>query len=149
MSIDREHQNHRRKVIIELLKERPMKRQIEIGRALRKMGFRVTQSTVSRDLEALGIVRREGFYRPPGTQGDEGPIGKMEEFIRRAHNAGPYMVVIQTTPGTAKAVGAAIRSANWPEARGILAEDDTLFVATENMFDTRLILQRIKRILQP
>ena len=60
MPIDREHQDHRRRALIELLAERPMSRQIEIGRALRKQGFKVTQSSVSRDLQALGIVRREG-----------------------------------------------------------------------------------------
>ena len=53
MPIDREHQDHRRKALIEILAARPMKKQIEIGRALRKQGFKVTQSTVSRDLEAL------------------------------------------------------------------------------------------------
>jgi transcriptional regulator of arginine metabolism len=147
MGIDREHQDYRRKTILEILAEKPMKRQLDIGRALRRMGFKVTQSTVSRDLEALGIVRREGFYRPPQARGDERAMGQMQAFIRRVHNAGPHMVVFETTAGAAKAVAAALRSANWPEVRGILAEEETLFVATDNVYDTRLLLQRVKRIV--
>ena len=125
-----------------------MRRQIEIGRALRKQGFKVTQATVSRDLKALGVVRREGVYRPPHPKGDESAIGKMEEFVRRVRSAGPYMLVIETTPGMAKAVAVSIRSAVWPEVKGVLAEDDTLFVATDNVYDNRLLLQRFRRIIQ-
>lgn len=148
MPIDREFQDHRRKAILEILADRPIRRQIELGRALRKMGFKVTQSSVSRDLKALGIVRREGVYRPPNPQGDEGAIGKMEEFIRRVRSAGPHMLVFDTSPGMAKAVAVALKSAAWPEVRGILAEDDTLFVATDNVYDTRLLLQRLRRIVK-
>jgi len=147
MSIDREHQDHRRQTILKLVTEQPMKRQLEIGRALRRMGFRVTQSTVSRDLEALGIVRRDGVYRPPPPRGDESTVGKMESFIRGVRSAGPYMLVFDTTAGAAKAVSVALKSANWPEVRGILAEDDTLFVATDNVYDSRLLLQRMRRII--
>src|SRR5919199_1515992 len=125
MPINREEQDRRRKAILALLAERPMKRQLEIGRALRKQGFKVTQSSVSRDLQAMGIVRREGVYHPPVPQGDETGFGKMEEFIRRVHTAGPYMLVFTTVPGMAKAVGVALKGAAWPEIKGVLAEDDT------------------------
>jgi transcriptional regulator of arginine metabolism len=148
MPIDREMQDHRRKAILELMATQPMRRQVELGRALRKMGFKVTQSSISRDLKALGIVRREGIYRLPDPKGDENAIGKMEEFIRRVRSAGPYMLVFETSPGMAKAVAVALKSAAWPEVRGILSEDDTLFVATDNVYDTRLLLQRLKRIVK-
>ena len=148
MPIDREMQDHRRKAILELMATQPMRRQVELGRALRKMGFKVTQSSISRDLKALGIVRREGIYRLPDPKGDENAIGKMEEFIRRVRSAGPYMLVFETSPGMAKAVAVALKSAAWPEVRGILSEDDTLFVATDNVYDTRLLLQRLRRIVK-
>jgi len=148
MPIDREYQDQRRRKIIELLAERPVSRQIEIGRALRKQGFDVTQSTISRDLEALGVVRREGVYCLPSPQGEERTLGKMEEFVRRVRSAGPYMLVFDTNPGTAKAVTVGLKNTAWPEIRGILAEDDTIFVATDNVFDTRLLLQRLKRIIK-
>jgi len=148
MPINREVQDRRRKTILEMLAERPATRQIEIGRALRKQGYKVTQSTVSRDLEALGIVRRQGVYHPPVPEGSEGGFGKMEEFIRKVQNAGPYMLVFTTVPGMAKAVGVALKATAWPEIRGVLAEEDTLFVVTDNVYDSRLLMQRLKRIVQ-
>ena len=148
MPINREVQDRRHKAILAMLAEKPMTRQVEIGRALRKQGFKVTQSTVSRDLEALGIVRRQGVYHPPVPEGDESGMGKMEEFIRQVQNAGPYMLVFTTVPGMAKAVGVALKAAAWPEVRGVLAEDDTLFVVTDNVYDSRLLMQRLKRIVQ-
>jgi len=148
MAIDREVQDQRRKAILELLESEPMRRQIEIGRALRRMGYRVTQSTISRDLEALGIVRREGFYTTPPPQGSESALGTMQQFIRRVRTAGPYMLVFDVNPGMAKAVAVAMKSAAWPEVRGILAEDDTLFVASDNVYDSRLLLQRLRRLIK-
>jgi transcriptional regulator of arginine metabolism len=148
MPIDREHQDRRRKAVVEILATTPVKKQIEIVRSLRKLGFKVTQSSVSRDLRDLGIVRKEGFYRLPAPRGNESEINKMEGFIRTAWTAGPYMIVIGTSPGTAKAVAAGMKGAAWPETRGILAEDDTLFLATDNVYDTRLLLQRLKRIVK-
>lgn len=148
MPIDRESQDRRRKAMVDILATTPAKKQIEIVRALRKLGFKVTQSSVSRDLKDLGIVRREGFYRLPAPRGNESEINRMESFIRRAWTAGPYMIVIGTTQGTAKAVAAGIKGAAWPETRGILAEDETVFLATDNVYDTRLLLQRLKRIVK-
>ncbi|MEA2560920.1 MAG: transcriptional regulator of arginine metabolism [Acidobacteriota bacterium] len=146
MPIHREFQDRRRKMIVEILADKPMKRQVEIVRSLRKLGFKVTPSSVSRDLRDLGIVRKEGFYRLPASMGDESSINRMEDFIRDTSTAGPYTIVINTESGTAKAVAAGIKGAAWPETRGILAEDDTIFLATENVYDTRLLLQRLKRL---
>ena len=72
----------------------------------------------------------------------------MEEFIRRVRNAGPHMLVFDTSPGMAKAVGVALKSAAWPEVVGVMAEDDTVFAATDNVYDTRLLLQRLRRLVK-
>ena len=96
MAIDREHQDHRRKTILELLAERPVRRQMEIGNALRQAGFKVTQSTVSRDLEALGVVRREGVYKPLN------PAGTRARLARRRGSSGtcaaPDLTCSSSTP---------------------------------------------------
>jgi transcriptional regulator of arginine metabolism len=146
MPIDREVQNHRRKAILEILATQPLRKQADIVKTLRKQGFRVTQSSISRDLKAMGIVRVQGGYHLP-KQGDETHLGKMEEYVRRVRNTGPYMLVFDTSPGTAKAVSVALKAAAWTEIKGMIAEDDTIFVATDNVYDTRLLIQRMKRLM--
>ena len=147
MPTDREIQDHRRKALMEVLATQPARKQADIAKALRKQGFKATQSSISRDLKALGIVRVQGVYRLPSPKGDESQLGKMEEYVRRARGAGPYMLVFETAPGTAKAVSVALKAAGWPEIKGMVAEDDTIFVATNSVYDTRLLLQRMRRIM--
>ena len=147
MPVDRELQERRRKAIVEILASQPARKQSDIAKALRKQGFKVTQSSISRDLKAMGVVRVQGAYHLPNPKGDESSLGKMEEYIRRVLNAGPYILVFETNPGTAKAVSVALKAAAWPEIRGLMAEDDTIFVATDNIYDTRLLLQRMRRLM--
>ena len=45
-------------------------------------------------------------------------------------------------------MGVALKGAAWPEVQGVIAEDDTLFVATDNVYDSRLLMQRLKRLIQ-
>ena len=138
MPIDREHQDHRRRALIELLAERPMSRQIEIGRVVAQAGIQGDAVECQPRLAGPRHRAPEGVYRPPVPKGDEKSIGKIEEFILRVNTAGPYMLVFDTSPGTAKAVAVALKNAAWPEVRGIMAEDETLFVATDNVYDSRL-----------
>jgi transcriptional regulator of arginine metabolism len=147
MPIDREVQDQRRKAIVETLATLPARKQADIAKALRKQGFRVTQSSISRDLKALGIVRAQGVYHLPSPKGDESHLGKMQEYVHRVRSAGPYMLVFETTSGTAKAVLVALKAAGWAEIKGMIAEDDTIFVATDNVYDTRLLLQRMRRVI--
>jgi transcriptional regulator of arginine metabolism len=147
MPVDREIQDRRRKTIVEILPTLPAKKQGDIAKALRQLGFKVTQSSISRDLKALGIVRFQGAYHLPSPKGDETHLGKMGEYVRQVQNAGPYLLIFDTDPGTAKAVSVALKATAWPEMTGIVAEDDTIFVATGNIYDTRVLLQRMRRIM--
>jgi arginine repressor-like DNA binding protein len=81
----------------------------------------------------------------PGCRGP--PFGDQRAGALGSRGAGPHMIVFETTAGAAKAVAAALKAANWPEVRGILTEDETLFVATDNVYDSRLLLQRMRRII--
>jgi arginine repressor len=45
-------------------------------------------------------------------------------------------------------VAVALKATAWPEVRGVVAEDDTIFVVTDNVYDSRLLMHRLKRIVQ-
>ena len=126
-----------------------MSRQIEIGRALRKQGFKVTQSSVSRDLQALGIVRREGVSPPARSEGGR-EIDREDRGVHPPGRTPPGPTCWSSTParGRPRRWRWPFKNAAWPEVRGVLAEDDTLFVATDNVYDSRLLMQRLKRIVK-
>src|SRR5688572_5797664 len=54
----------RLQLLLEIVSATPVRRQDELVRLLQKKGFAVTQASVSRDLEELGVTKRRGVYRP-------------------------------------------------------------------------------------
>jgi arginine repressor len=62
MTADRRKRHLR---ILEVISTRAIRTQEDLAEALRAEGWGVTQSSVSRDITALGLVKAEGAYRRP------------------------------------------------------------------------------------
>lgn len=131
----------RRKDLVGILRAGQASSQSEIVAALNDLGHRVTQATVSRDLQEIGAtkVRISGkvAYRMP----DDIPLGVGGDVLRRnlEHNLQEFAVdvkqagslaIVTTAPGHASAVARAIDLAALDEVIGTVAGDDTIFVAT-------------------
>ena len=104
-------------------------------RKLARRGIQVTQATVSRDLEELGLVKtRSGYRLPDGSDASALPCSppcrsSPKEFLREVGQAS-NLVVLKTYPGNAHSVAAVLDAQDWPEVVGTVAGDDTVFVAT-------------------
>lgn len=127
-------QLERRQAVVRILREGVVHRQEDLVRLLRAEGHDVTQSSISRDLRDLGVLKASGRYvLPPDevsrTQGD---FAMLAQFVRGLKRAGPSLTVIRTTIGAAQSVAVAIDRAEWPEVAGTLSGDDTIFIATAN-----------------
>jgi len=125
-------QLERRQAVVRLLREGVVHRQEDLVRLLRAEGHDVTQSSVSRDLRDLGVLKASGRYvLPPDevsrTQGD---FDMLAQFVRGLRRAGPSLTVLRTTIGAAQSVAVAIDRAEWPEVAGTISGDDTIFIAT-------------------
>mgnify|MGYP006267619645 CR=1 FL=1 len=144
------HQHERRDAILRLLRAGEVRRQAELTQLLRKSGFEVTQSSISRDLRELGVLKASGRYLPPPedsvrTQGDFSVIA---QFVRELKLAGPTLVVVRTTIGAAQSVAVAIDKAQWPEAVGTISGDDTIFIATTDARAQRRLLARLQSLFR-
>jgi transcriptional regulator of arginine metabolism len=128
---------YRRTQILEIVAREPVLTQAQLRRRLAQRGVRVTQATVSRDLEELGLAKtREGYRLPEPTVSPSAPAHPglatvLKEFVRDVRKAG-NLVVVRTHPGTAHAIGVALDTVPWPEIAGTVAGDDTIFVATDS-----------------
>ena len=125
-------QLERRQAVVRLLREGVVHRQEDLVRLLRAEGRDVTQSSSSRDLRDLGVLKASGRYvLPPDevsrTQGD---FDMLAQFVRGLKRAGPSLTVLKTTIGAAQSVAVAIDRAEWPEVAGTISGDDTIFIAT-------------------
>jgi transcriptional regulator of arginine metabolism len=65
---DLANKSERQRLILDIVGATPISRQSQLVGLLRKNGFSVTQASVSRDLEELGIAKVSGVYRISSTQ---------------------------------------------------------------------------------
>ena len=126
----------RQGAILRLIRERPLATQAEVAQALREEGYDAVQTTVSRDIAQLGLVKvRNGngrlVYAMPGAA-DLTRLSELTAALRRwtlALNASGNLVVIVTPSGYASALAQAIDDARHPDVAGTIAGDNTIFVA--------------------
>jgi transcriptional regulator of arginine metabolism len=108
--------------------------QEELRRKLARRGIHVTQATISRDIEELGLIKTRQGYRVPDTAEVAAPPQPtlpviLKEFLRDVQQAA-NLVVLKTHPGNAHSVAVVLDAEQWPEVVGTVAGDDTIFVAT-------------------
>ena len=122
----------RRTAIVQLLRNGLVHKQGELVRMLQRDGYAVTQSSVSRDLRDLGVLKAGGRYVMPPDEitRANGNFGALAQFVRQILPAGTCLTVVKTTIGSAASVAVAIDKAAWPEDVGTISGDDTIFVAT-------------------
>lgn len=143
------HQTDRRNAILRLLRGSPVRKQDELVGLLRREGYEVTQSSVSRDLRDLGVLKAGGRYLPPdSTQRSLDDFGTLRQFVRGVATAGASLTVLRTTVGAAQSVAIAIDKADWPEIVGTISGDDTIFIATDTATAQAIIVARLRELFR-
>ncbi|MEO5826875.1 MAG: arginine repressor [Gemmatimonadales bacterium] len=148
MTIDRRKRHLK---ILELVATRPMRTQEDLADALCQEGWEVTQSSVSRDITALGLVKIDGIYRRPAATRIRRIVDpnerRLAESLLALDVAGDAMLVLHTPPGEAQRVGNAVDLLAWADVVGTIAGDDTIFVAVENATAQKRIVARLREIM--
>ena len=144
------HQHDRRGAIVRILRAGLVRKQEDLVRLLKKEGHDVTQSSVSRDLRDLGVLKASGRYvlPPDEVTRANGNFGMLAQFVRELRRAGPSITVLKTTIGAAQSVAVAIDKAEWPEVAGTISGDDTIFIATANSHAQDELLGRLQSIFR-
>jgi transcriptional regulator of arginine metabolism len=126
----------RQGAILRVVQQQELATQAELADALRREGIKTVQTTVSRDIAHLGLVKvrnREGrlVYALPGAE-DLDRMSELTAALKRwALSLTPTgnLVVIQTPPGGASPLAEAIDRAHPPDVVGTIAGENTIFVA--------------------
>jgi transcriptional regulator of arginine metabolism len=132
----------RQQKILSLIRSRRIGTQEELREYLERSGVAATQSSVSRDLEELGIVKHQGHYTLP-----QSPNGAGGHGLLSLEAAGDALVVAKCEPGMASAVAVQIDRATIPEIVGTLAGEDTIFIAVVERKAQRTAIKRIWDLL--
>ncbi len=127
----------RQKKILNLIRAKRIGTQEGLRAQLERAGVPATQSSVSRDLEELGVVKHHGSYALPHANGDS------TRGLLSLDVAGEVLIVAKCLPGRASAVAVEIDDAGFPEIVGTLAGEDTIFIATHDQKSQRTTIKRI------
>jgi transcriptional regulator of arginine metabolism len=143
-------QLERRGAIVRILRDGLVRKQQDLVRLLKKAGLDATQSSISRDLRDLGVLKASGRYVLPPDEKvrANGDFGALTQFVRQLHRAGPSITVLRTTIGAAQSVAVAIDKAEWPEVAGTISGDDTIFIATASARAQGALVARLRELFR-
>ena len=128
----------RHAAIQRLIREEPISTQTELAEALHRQGYDVVQTTVSRDVHELRLVkvrhssgRLVYAFPEDATTFDQDVAGALSRWALTVEPSG-NLVVVTTPYGYAQALAQAIDVAHHPHIAGTIAGENTiLLVARE------------------
>ena len=141
----------RLKAIVDLIRTQEITSQEQLLEELLARKIDVSQSTLSRDIQELGLAKSGGVYTVMGLE----PARSSDETIRRTLReflsdvaVAQNIVVLKTGPGHASTVSRAVDEAGWEEIVGSLAGDDTIFLAVRTVKEGRSVADRLREFLK-
>jgi transcriptional regulator of arginine metabolism len=140
------NRQQRHAAILRILRDHSVSTQTELADALRAAGHDVVQTTVSRDIHELGLIKvRDSsgrlIYAPPEAAEAERADAIAVAFARWALEVEPSgnLVVVVTPYGYASPLAQAIDVAHHPRIAGTIAGENTvLLIAREGTTGTKL-----------
>lgn len=146
----------RQEIILELIKNKVCLTQEDLQNGLKDLGFDVTQSTVSRDIKELKLVKGRdelGNYRYlTHINSKQSPknYNQYREFFAKAVKDIKYSlnnVVIKCDVGMASSACVMVDEMFGDMMLGSLAGDDTIIIVTQSEQDSKLLFESLIKII--
>jgi transcriptional regulator of arginine metabolism len=138
--------------ILRLVSGQRIASQEDLRRQLAAQRLRVTQATLSRDLQELRLVKTQEGYKQATALPEEAtplpPLARaLAEFlldVRPAEN----LLVLKTPPGGAQPLAAAVDGAKFDEVAGTIAGDDTVLIITSSKKTRESLQKKIEALVK-
>jgi transcriptional regulator of arginine metabolism len=135
--------SHRQAILLKLINGERIASQAELAARLRAQNVAVTQASISRDLDELGVIKSAGVYTLPSK-----PRGGELFGLKSIETSGDCMIVVKCDSGLASAAAVKIDAARIPEILGTIAGDDTIFAAVKEARDQRPAVKKIWEVFE-
>lgn len=134
-----------------LLEDEGANTQEELRESLRRLGFDVNQSTISRDLKRLGAVKQDDVDgRTVYVLNDDPPpssvVPKLNALVQSVQHNG-QLIIVRTDAGSASLVARQIDVLELDEIMGTIAGDDTILVVPRSVQRIALIAERLESLI--
>ncbi len=145
--------NARQKKILELIEKYDVDTQETLIERLSEVGVRVTQTTVSRDIKELKLVKgmtARGTYKyivPEVKRDNNAPIlnSALTEAVIKIE-AARNIVVVKTFPGMANALAVCVDSLEQEHIVGSVAGDDTILLVIKDDDTAKAVEEKLKSV---
>ncbi len=142
--------------IFDIISKHDVDTQEELVDYLRSEGFAVTQATVSRDIKEMGIIKTlssDGrHYKYAAQQTKEATAA--DKFLSMFKNtvisikSSGNLIVLKTEAGSAGPAAELIDKLSYDEVLGVIAGDNTIFVAVDGLDHVDTIRRRLEDLLE-
>jgi transcriptional regulator of arginine metabolism len=147
---------YRQRLIAELVENEFISTQAEIAEHLAKRGIKVTQATISRDVNELRLVRLpagngQHRYRSTPLTAQEDVVGELSQRFRlfvRDLDRGENLLVITTDEGHASGIAFVIDKLDRDEIVGTLAGQNTILVIARSEERAIDLLEEFEALLE-
>lgn len=144
----------RHEKILELIENKILLTQDDLQQSLEALGFQVTQSTVSRDIKELKLIKgrdANGNYRylsprPTSAPHTENQYEKMFADGVKSTDYALNNVVVKCFGGMASSVCVAVDALFGDMMLGSLAGDDTIIIVTRSAEASEALLKEFRKI---
>jgi transcriptional regulator of arginine metabolism len=138
--------------ILRLVSGQRIANQEDLRRRLAAQKMRVTQATLSRDLQELHLVKTQEGYKQASALPEEStplpPLARaLTEFlldIRPAEN----LLVLKTPPSGAQPLAAAVDASKFSEICGTIAGDDTVLIIAPSQKMREALQKKIEALVK-
>lgn len=141
----------RQKAILELVRSGQIASQDELLHGLESKKIEVSQSTLSRDIQELGLAKAGGFYTLVDAEAHHADGDSLRRILKEfvtSIEAAETLVVVKTGSGNASTVSQALDDGDLPEAMGSIAGDNTIFIAVRSSKEARKLEKRLRDLIQ-
>ncbi len=142
--------------ILDIISKHDVDTQEELVDYLRSEGFAVTQATVSRDIKEMGIIKTlssDGrHYKYAAQQTKEATAA--DKFLSMFKNtvisikSSGNLIVLKTEAGSEGPAAELIDKLSYDEVLGVIAGDNTIFVAVDGLDHVDTIRRRLEDLLE-
>ena len=145
----------RHNAIIRLIGEKAVETQGQLTEYLISEGYDVTQATVSRDIKELRLIKisdRGDRYRyaMPKSESESDIVKRYTAILMHTVitvQSAMNLVVVKTIPGSAQGCAMAIETLEFDDVVGVIAGDDTVFIAMHNVRDAEIMVKKLGELV--
>ena len=142
--------------ILDIISKHDIDTQEDLVDYLRQEGFNVTQATISRDIKDMGIIKtlasdgrhyKYAAQQQKETNAADKYLNMFKNTVISIKSTG-NLIVLRTEVGSAGPAAELIDKLSYDEVLGVIAGDNTIFVAVDGIEHVDTIRRRLEDLLE-